>query len=161
MAYFKKALDSYKAIYRTLPRIVGVEMKRYSDEAFRKQAWEGKSWARRKPRGNVVNRRSRQRNTSVARGRTSFQYNKWVLQDANRSLLIKTGRLKRARRVRTFPDRVQMVTDIPYAKVHNEGGKVGRKKGGTMPARQHMGFTKESEERVKKWLGENLKGMFK
>ncbi len=157
MSYLNNSYGSFKTILKQLPKVVGVEAKRYSDLAFKKQAWDGTPWKPRKPRGNVVNRRSRK-----TRGnRTSFNYNKWVNKDANRALLVKTAQLKRSRRVIVSTNTVQLVSDKPYAQIHNEGGRVGRKKGGIMPKRQFFGFTRETENKVKAWMDGQMKGLFK
>lgn len=157
MSYLDASYGSFKTILKQLPKVVGVEAKRYSDLAFQKQAWDDTPWKQRKPRGNVVNRRSRK-----TRGnRTSFKYNKWVNKDANRALLVKTAQLKRSRRVIVSTNTIQLVSDKPYAQIHNEGGRVGRKKGGTMPKRQFFGFTRDTENKVKAWLDGQMKGLFK
>ncbi len=161
MSYLNNSYGSFKTILKQLPKVVGVEAKRYSDLAFQKQAWDGTPWKPRKPRGNVVNRRSRKK--SKRGDRTMYRFNKWVAQDANRALLVKGKgyNLKRSRRVIVSTNTVQLVSDKPYAQIHNEGGRVGRKKGGIMPKRQFFGFTRETENKVKAWMGGQMKGLFK
>ncbi|MEZ2337678.1 phage virion morphogenesis protein [Mucilaginibacter sp. RCC_168] len=81
-----------------LPLIVGNAAVNYSLDAFAKQAWEGKQWDKRKSK-----------------------------KDTGRSLLVKSGRGKRSIRIiRTAPGLVVVGSDIPYMKVHNEGGKISR-----------------------------------
>ncbi len=41
-----------------------------------------------------------------------------------RRTLVKTGRLRRSVRYRTNGNRITISTDVPYAQIHNEGGKV-------------------------------------
>jgi phage virion morphogenesis protein len=47
--------------------------------------------------------------------------------------------------------------DIPYAKIHNEGGKAGRNKNVEIPKREYLGFGNKEEqiinEEIKNWIG--------
>lgn len=58
-----------------------------------------------------------------------------------RAILIKSGRLRNSIGARINYGRSEVVftSSLPYAKVHNEGGKAGRGKGFTMPQRQFIG----------------------
>lgn len=50
---------------------------------------------------------------------------------------------------------------VPYAKVHNEGGRAGRGSGFDMPQRQFMGEAAELEEKITKRLGSYMSSLFK
>lgn len=58
-----------------------------------------------------------------------------------RAILIKSGRLRNSigARINYARSEVVFTSSLPYAKVHNEGGKAGRGKGFTMPKRQFIG----------------------
>jgi phage gpG-like protein len=78
---------------RELPRRLGTEVVRYSNQRFREQGWDGQPWQGRK--GN---------------------------KDAGRALLMKRGRLRRSIRIiNVTADSVTIGTDVPYARIHNEG----------------------------------------
>jgi phage gpG-like protein len=67
-------------------------------------------------------------------------------KDQDRAILFKTGRLRRSVRVtRRSNEEVVIGTDVPYAKIHNEGGPVNVKahlrksrKGNQFPVRAYM-----------------------
>jgi phage gpG-like protein len=81
-----------------LPAIVGNEVVNYSLDAFEKQSWEGKAWDKRKSK-----------------------------KDTGRALLVKSARLKRSIRIiRSTLNSVTVGTDVPYARVHNEGERINR-----------------------------------
>ena len=81
-----------------LPLIVGNEVVNYSLEAFDRQAWENAPWKARQSK-----------------------------KDSGRSILIKSGRLKRSIRIiSSSPSSVIVGSDVPYAAIHNNGGIIGR-----------------------------------
>lgn len=67
-----------------------------------------------------------------------------------RAILIKSGRLRNSIGARINYGRSEIVftSSLPYAKVHNEGGKAGRGKGFTMPQRQFIGHHPEVDKKV-------------
>lgn len=85
---------------KALPRKIAVVAVNFSKERFRQQGWQDKGlqrWMPRKKRGDR--------------------------QTDNRAILVKSGRLRRSiRAVSVTGSRVVIGTDVPYAKVHNEGG---------------------------------------
>jgi len=95
---FTRKLDKLTKLYPRLPKIAGVVAVNFSKERFRSQNWldnTTKPW------------KSRKRNTK------------------GRGTLIKSGRLKRSiRLVRTTPNSATIGTDVPYAQIHNEGGRI-------------------------------------
>lgn len=102
-------------------KVIAVEAARFHNENFRAQAWTetGSSW---KPRKD---------------------------QDTTRSLLVKTGRLRRAATSgRTRGNKVSFVMPI-YGKVHNEGMRAGRGGGFRMPRRQFAGLSSKLKNRMK------------
>lgn len=96
-------------LYKTLPQRVGVLAKRFVDQNFRLQAWQGSSieaWARRK----------------------AIEKNQ-----SQRALLIKSGRLRRATSYSSGTGYVLLRNNTPYAQIHNEGGTIA----GTAAVGQH------------------------
>ena len=60
----------------------------------------------------------------------------------NRAILVKTGRLRRSIRTKRFGLlAVKILTDVPYASVHNNGERSGRGRGFKMPKRQFIGYS--------------------
>lgn len=87
---------------RNLPPILGEEVVNFAHDNFDRQSFNGVSWEKRK------------------------NPTKWgKVDDEGRSLLIKTGKLRRSIRVsQILQDRVRITAggaDVPYAKAHNEG----------------------------------------
>ena len=99
------------------------------------------------------------------------------------SILIQSGRLKRSLRMRPKGDRIIFSTDVPYAKVHNEGGLIkknirvrshvrrqrgkrtkvrehNRKVNTEMPQRQYMGRSGLADQRIIKQLERPLQKIF-
>lgn len=64
----------------------------------------------------------------------SFDGNKWQerkrKEKSRRRLLVKTRRLQRSIRVKLSGQSIQVVSDVPYAQIHNEGGTINHP-GGT------------------------------
>jgi phage gpG-like protein len=60
----------------------------------------------------------------------------------NRAILVKSGRLRRSIRSKSFGFlAVKILTDVPYASVHNNGERSGRGRGFKMPKRQFIGYS--------------------
>ena len=87
---------------RELPPIIGNEAVNFVSENFDRQAWNGVPW---QPRRNPT---------------------KWGKRDdTGRSLLVKTGKLRRSIRISEITQHKVTITaggaDVPYARAHNEG----------------------------------------
>ncbi len=102
----KLVIKKLRSMIEDIPRIAGIEAERFFKDSFRKQGWEGNTFAAWKARGG-------------ARTRTLGE------KQAGRSILIKSGALRRSikvtRRGRNF---VIVSSSLPYAQIHNEGGKI-------------------------------------
>ena len=60
----------------------------------------------------------------------------------DRAILVKSGRLRRSIRTKRFGLlAVKILTDVPYASVHNNGERSGRGRGFKMPKRQFIGYS--------------------
>jgi phage gpG-like protein len=117
-------------VRRTIPqlkaelaqKVVAVEAAKFHNENFRGQRWtdSGQAWQPRKD------------------------------GDTTRSLLVKSGRLRRAATTgRTRGNVVDFVMPL-YGKVHNEGMRAGRGAGFRMPRRQFYGQSRILNNRVKR-----------
>ena len=115
---------------RDFPVILGVEYLKHKEQAFRDQGFTDSSlkpWAKRK----------------------AAKSKKQIARDTGRSILVKTGELKRSGRYVTETRRCRIIFDKPYAQVHNEGGKAGRGKGFTMRKRQYIGPSRVRDKLIK------------
>jgi len=106
----KKIQERLANTLRTLPPILGEEAVNFSLNSFDQQAWSGNSQETWKKRKNPT---------------------KWgKSDDTGRSILIKTGQLRRSIRITRISNNLVYIgaggADTPYARVHNYGfrGKV-------------------------------------
>lgn len=77
------------------------------------------------------------------RGRKNGKENK---QQSTRAILVKSGDLRRSLRATvTGPTTIRLSTDVPYAKIHNEGSLVSA----TATVRAHVRKTKKGNANVK------------
>lgn len=130
--HFDVVLARLKKAKSDLPLILSKQAENFWTDNFKKEEWEGKAW-------KVPQRR--------IPGTDAFRFpKKKGLSRRTKRTLIGTGRLRRAvsrsARSRTF-ERIVFIVDLPYAAVHNDGGRAGRGAGFDMPQRQYMGDHKE------------------
>lgn len=93
---FNAAAKQFTFLMVNLPVLIGKEAENHFKDSFKNQAWEGVQWEERKRKDKNPKRRA---------------------------LLVKTGRLRRSIRIREVSfGKVVVGTDVPYAKIHNEGG---------------------------------------
>lgn len=100
---YAKQLQEFHNFKAAYPRFVGNVAVNFYKDSFKRSGFINRSgvekWPQRKP--NTWSKKS----------------------DKGRKLLIKSGRLRRSIRVvRTGLGFVQVGTDVPYARIHNEGG---------------------------------------
>lgn len=87
------------------------------------------------------------------------RFNIYTRADRTRATLVQTGALRTSVRVlRTSPGEVVIGSDLKYAQIHNDGGKL--KSGATMPKRQFVGDSRKLTANMKKKIsGEILKAL--
>lgn len=79
----------------------------------------------------------------------------------NRAILVKSGRLRRSLRSRRLGNlAVKISTDVPYARVHNNGERSGRGRGFKMPKRQFIGYSGKLNRQIIAFLDKNIKRQF-
>lgn len=67
----------------------------------------------------------------------------------NRATLVKSGRLRRSlRKLKVGSLAIKILTDVPYASVHNNGERAGRGKGFKMPKRQFVGYSGKLNRKI-------------
>ena len=103
MNEFIRIVDNLIKARKALPSEIGTVMVRFSKDRFKDQAWQDnarKPWVARKKRREGGKRKSQ-------------------------TLLVDTGRLKRSiRKVSVSQTDIVIGTDVPYAEIHNNGGKI-------------------------------------
>jgi len=154
---FGKLASQYRELRRKLPVQVSAIAVQDFKENFKRQGYQGES-------GAVIFWKPRKTDRKVAR----------------RALLIKSGRLRRSLRAAPTYNDARVVTDVPYAEVHNEGFKgtvsvkahtrARAKRAGAkirahrramnIPARPFMITTKPLMDRIEKHLFTELEKIF-
>jgi phage gpG-like protein len=123
----------YKSVSLDMMREIAMANKNYFLQSFKRQGWDGKKW-------QEVNRR--------IKGTKEYEYPKNKgLRRRTREILVGRGQLRR--QVNSSiklvgPTKIIFSVDLPYAAIHNQGGKM--KGGKTMPKRPYMGESMETKE---------------
>lgn len=155
-------LIELKQFFKRLPRLAGGYYLDHFRSSFKRQGWQNKTFKSWKPRAHPLRKK--------------------------RALLVKSGRLSRSLFMRHSGMRVVISTAVPYARVHNEGGRVqasvqvrrhkrrykrGRKTtmvsvkahkrrvDFTMPQRQFMGNSRAVDDQIGKAIEEQLDKYFR
>ena len=115
---FLAKVERLKRMRTRFPEIAAVEAVNFSKERFVQKNWLS---------------------------RTREPWKKRSKEDRG-SLMVRSGRLKRSiRKIKVTPNSVTIGTDVPYARIHNEGGILNR----TVNVRQHTRTRKGRAETVK------------
>lgn len=103
---FNAVMDRFEQMKRTLPQVLANDCIRFFKQAFQQEGWTDSSLSKWKKRATETKKSS------------------------GKPVLIGSGDLRRSvlnsARTVTF-DKIQFIVDLPYAVVHNEGGKYTRK----------------------------------
>lgn len=103
MNEFVRMVDNLIKARKALPNEVAVLAVKFSKDRFRDQAWydnNKEAWKARKKRREGGKRKSQ-------------------------TLLVNSGRLKRSiRKIKADQNEVRIGSDVPYAEIHNNGGKI-------------------------------------
>jgi phage gpG-like protein len=113
---FDKIIKDWENVKKTLPVEVGQEAVSHFQSNFPEQGFDGKRW---KPRKND--------------------------KTPGRAILTKSGRLKRSIRLnRASFAKTVISTDVPYARIHNEGGIINHPGGS-----RTMSFSRKKNGKLK------------
>jgi phage gpG-like protein len=158
---FVRKIDALNKSIKGLPAQVGSIAEKFSKERFRERSWLDKTKENWQPR---------------KRERRSQNGNK----TKNQTLLVQSGRLKKSiRKIKITNDYVIIGSDVPYAKIQNEGGKITatvnvksferkrqgrtevvkahtRKMNTTIPARKFMGESYTLTKRIQLYVSAQL-----
>lgn len=159
---FEVSRKEFKALVKKLPRAVSVIAKSEFNQNFKRQGYNTES-------GAFVKWQKRQKPFTESEQR----------RDKGRAILIQTGRLRRSIQIKPTANLARVVSDVPYAQIHNEGGKIkgrqrtlstNRRTGKTrfratsspanMPARPFMVNSKQLMDEIEDYLFDELDKMF-
>jgi len=129
---FVSKCDALSKAYSRIPNEVAAIAVNFSKERFVEQAWLDVTKTKWKP---LSRKRSGKKSQTV---------------------LVKSGRLKRSiRKIYADTNRVIIGTDVPYAEIHNNGGKIKD----TVTVKQHSvkQYNRKSFTRTRKGRTENIK----
>lgn len=157
----QQQLEEYRKLKRQLPTLVGGTAVNFFKRSFRRQGF--------------VDERYKKWRQRSARDR----------QKSRRAILVKTGRLKRSIRItQKTATSVSVGSNVSYAEIHNEGGKITetvtvrshkrrKRKGGfstvkkhkrtmntTIPQRQFAGNSKFLNKRIQRTVTRKLEKIF-
>jgi phage gpG-like protein len=158
--YFKDKLTGLSGYIENgdAAAVAGREAAEFFKENFQAQGFKNSGVQKWKE----VQRRTNPKNFKVAtRGKYKGQPR---AKNAKVSLPILTGTGALGRSIQykvVGKGKAIIYSDLPYARVHNEGLKAGRGKGFIMPKRQFVGQSKELSERIDKKLKQRVKEIFK
>lgn len=137
---------------RELPIRLAKQAENHFTDAFSKGRLDDKVWSN-------VNRR--------IPGTKEFKYKiKGISQQAKRSNPILVGNgILRGRVSNSIKEaswgNIKLVVDLPYAKIHNEGGQAGRNLSVTIPARPYMVQTSNLTQMQTKLITDTLNKIWK
>lgn len=136
---FKEKLAEYKTFCRIAPKAAATIAVNFFQDSFTKQGFDDNGV---NPWENVQRR---------IEGTKAYKYPKKKDKGRRtRAILVKTGRLRRSIRTKEANfARISIVSDLPYARVHNEG--IGR-----MAKRQFMGRSRTLERMQMAYLKSKL-----
>lgn len=75
--------------------------------------------------------------------------------------LTDTALLRRSIDYATTSDKVMVGSNLPYARIHQKGGKTGKGHKVDMPARPYLGVSEEDMDEVRETMADFLAGTFK
>jgi phage gpG-like protein len=132
----KSKQKEVQELLRDFIRIMGIDARNHFVKNFEKQGFDDDSvhaWQKRK------------------------------ITDEGRAILVKSGDLRRSIKVdKTSTDKVVISSDLPYARIHNEGlkGKAFGKHSFLMPKRRFMGFSKKLIRNLRNKLRSRINKIF-
>ena len=140
-------MDILRSVQDKIPRKIKIMALEYYHNSFQNQGFTDSSfqpWRSRKNEKRAVFLGKR-----VKYGRKDSA--------SNRGLLVKTGRLRRSIMGKISGKSISIFTDVPYAKIHNEGGRAGRNHSARIPRRQFMGVSQMLNKEIEHMITVEMK----
>jgi phage gpG-like protein len=143
-----KAMQEFDGAFVNLVRIAGTDAVNHFTKSFRDQGFTDNSLERWEPRkGDFVNGISRLRKRERIR--------------SGRAILVKSGALRRSlRKISKSRLSVTIISDLPYANVHNEGLTSGRSRF-KMKKREFVGYSEVLNKKLIRRIETGIKQVFK
>lgn len=135
----KEKLDGLRIDMQAIAELAAATGVSYFKETFRKKAFDGKPWAPAK-----IDQAGKRRRGSLMVDSAALMHSVRIAETSQGRVVWAAGNEK-----------------VPYAQVHNEGGRAGRGAGFDMPQRQFMGDAEELKANIDKRLQAYLRGVFK
>jgi phage gpG-like protein len=120
-----KDLEDVKKQLKKLPTYAGTEALNFFKQSFKRQGFIDEAYEPWKPRKERTAGRKMRR-------------------EGRRAVLVKSGRLRRSLRKKVTGTVIEILTDVPYAEIHNEGGTIQT----TANVRNHDRRTKRGKTQV-------------
>ncbi len=114
---------------------------------------EGKAW--------IPSKKTLKTAASANGGKGKKAKKKIAKKDPHNKTLMKSGQLRNTLAVSATPFEVHVGSNLPYARIHQLGGKAGRGRKVTIPARPYLGISKEDEKEIAALLAAHIEGVFK
>jgi phage gpG-like protein len=144
---FEEIIGRYKSVSLNMMREIAMAHKNYFLQSFKRQGWDGKQW-------QEVNRR--------IPGTKEYKYPKNKgLRRRTREILVGTGQLRRQvnSSIKLYnSNRIIFIVDLPYAAIHNDGGRV---RGRVMAKRRYIGQNRETNQLTTNILKKYVNKAFK
>lgn len=162
-----KQIEAFKPQLNKLVEGAGVLAVNHFTNSFREQGFTDEGFSPWKRRRNKDSKRGRQFKKVSVYDEDTYETHTFkrklteVRSVKNRAILVKSGRLRRSLRSRRLGNlAVKILTDVPYARVHNNGERSGRGKGFMMPKRQFIGYSGKLNRQIIAFLDKNIKQQF-
>lgn len=152
---FEKIHKELKKVYQNIPNKIAVVAQQYFEESFERRGYNETPFEKWKQRKNPNSKKNK-----------------------GRAILVQSGRLSKSIRIISVStSNIKIGTDVPYAKIHNEGGiitqgarserfvrnktKKGKFKKGTKAGKGQTYKERKIEIPKRQFLGENNKDLQK
>lgn len=134
---FEKIYKELKKVYQNIPNKIAVVAQQHFEESFEKRGYNETPFEKWKQRKNPNNKKNK-----------------------GRAILVQSGRLSKSIRIISVSStNIKIGTDVPYAKIHNEGGQIeqGAKSDNFIRTRNKKGKYKGTRQRQKGEVGKSYK----
>lgn len=166
-----QAISEFDHIIPVMVNDMGQIALNHFTNSFRDQGFTDDNFSPWKRRKNIDSRRGRGRKRYGADHRladgTGVDLRRWektvdVRSVKNRAILVQTGTLRRSiRKQARGKYKVMIISNVPYANVHNEGLHSGRGSGFQMPKRQFVGYSAIMARKIENKIRMRIHSIFK
>jgi phage gpG-like protein len=152
-------LQQFKKSIPAMVDVMGVESNKFFINSFRQQGFTDttfQAWKKRKDTKDTYKRGGRKRTRESGAPTRSLNIGRAILIGKG------SGILKRSIKWRKYgKNAVINYSNLPYAKVHNDGLRAGRGKGFKMPKRQFVGYSKVMNRKIVEKINKIIRRTYK